>query len=175
MHEQGSGAAAITGLAVRRALVAGHEVDTDRARLDVPRVHRWLSTDAYWAMGRPLELMERAIAGSLSFGAYGPDGAQSAYARVITDGATFAWLCDVYVDRGARGIGLGSALVGAILAALEPYGLKRTMLVTADAHEVYARHGFEVAAHPEQLMARMRDETPPPAPHHDASRPGADA
>src|SRR6266498_997576 len=71
-------------------------------------VHRWLSTDAYWALGRPRETTERAVAASLNYGVFRTaDGAQVGYARAITDGATFAWLCDVYIDRGERGAGLG--------------------------------------------------------------------
>ncbi|GAB3948097.1 hypothetical protein GCM10027614_44520 [Micromonospora vulcania] len=82
----------------------GHLLSTDPARFDLDRVHHWLSTDAYWALGRDRETVVRAFAGSLPFGVYRPeDGRQVAVARAVTDGATFAWLCDVYVDRSARG------------------------------------------------------------------------
>ncbi|MGW6576851.1 GNAT family N-acetyltransferase [Streptomyces sp. NPDC054945] len=132
----------------------GYEISTDAARLDVGLVHRWLSEDAYWALGRSRQKQEDAIAGSVNFGLYDQaSGAQLAYARVVTDRATFAWLCDVYVDRGARGKGLGGALVDAVCAHLEPYGLRRVLLATADAHGVYARYGFEPLATPEKWMA----------------------
>ncbi|MFG2978152.1 GNAT family N-acetyltransferase [Streptomyces sp. NPDC048331] len=132
----------------------GYEISTDAARLDVGLVHRWLSEDAYWALGRSRRKQEDAIAGSLNFGLYDQaSGAQLAYARVVTDRATFAWLCDVYVDPGARGKGLGGALVDAVRAHLEPYGLRRVLLATADAHGVYARYGFEPLATPEKWMA----------------------
>ncbi|MEV7556836.1 GNAT family N-acetyltransferase [Streptomyces sp. NPDC089795] len=132
----------------------GYEISTDAARLDVGLVHRWLSEDAYWALGRSRQKQEDAIAGSLNFGLYDQaSGAQLAYARVVTDRATFAWLCDVYVDPGARGKGLGGALVDAVRAHLEPYGLRRVLLATADAHGVYARYGFEPLATPEKWMA----------------------
>ena len=85
-------------------------VDTDHGRLDLERVHRWLSTDAYWALGRSRDFVERAAAASVNFGVYGPDGAQVGYARVVTDGVAFGWLCDVYVAREVRGRGLGVAL-----------------------------------------------------------------
>ncbi|MCM9079211.1 MULTISPECIES: GNAT family N-acetyltransferase [Streptomyces] len=132
----------------------GYEISTDAARLDVGLVHRWLSEDAYWALGRSLRKQEDAIAGSLNFGLYDrASGAQLAYARVVTDRATFAWLCDVYVDRGVRGKGLGGALVDAVCAHLEPYGLRRVLLATADAHDVYARAGFAPLATPGKWMA----------------------
>jgi GNAT superfamily N-acetyltransferase len=131
-----------------------YEISADPARLDVARVHRWLSTDAYWALGRPLAKQEAAIAGSLNFGAYDTaTGGQHAYARVVTDLATFAWLCDVYVDPDARGRGLGTALVAAARDHLAPYGLRRILLATNDAHGVYARLGFEPLGEPRKWMA----------------------
>jgi GNAT superfamily N-acetyltransferase len=129
------------------------EISTDPARLDIPRIHRWLSTDAYWARGRPLATQEAAMAGSLNFGAYDPaTGEQHAYARVVTDLATFAWLCDVYVDPAARGKGLGTALVAAVRDHLAPHGLRRILLATADAHGVYAKLGFTPLADPAKWM-----------------------
>ena len=110
-------------------LAEGYEISTDPDRIDAGRVHHWLSTDAYWAMGRLREKQDRAIAGSLNFGVYAVEsGDQVAYARVITDLASFAWLCDVYVDRSVRGEGIGTALVGAVREHLRPYGLKRVLL-----------------------------------------------
>ncbi|MFJ5262862.1 GNAT family N-acetyltransferase [Streptomyces sp. NPDC088387] len=134
-------------------LAEGYEISTDRDRVDAGRVHHWLSTDAYWAIGRPRETQDRAIAGSLNFGVYNTaTGDQVAYARVVTDGATFAWLCDVYVDPGVRGKGIGTALVAAVREELRPYGVRRVLLATHDAHEVYERVGFEALAKPEQWM-----------------------
>ncbi|MEU7553910.1 GNAT family N-acetyltransferase [Streptomyces sp. NPDC044571] len=132
----------------------GWEISADPDRLDAALVHRWLSQDAYWALGRTREKQDQAIAGSLNFGAYDAvSGAQLGYARVVTDRATFAWLCDVYVDPGSRGKGLGGALVDAVCAHLAPYGLRRVLLATADAHAVYARAGFEPLATPGKWMA----------------------
>ncbi|MFE2730299.1 GNAT family N-acetyltransferase [Streptomyces sp. NPDC059349] len=135
------------------ALPDGYEISTDAARLDAARVHQWLSTDAYWAMGRAREHQDRAIAGSLNFGVYdAASGEQVAYARVVTDHATFAWLCDVYVDRAVRGKNVGTALVAAVRGHLEPLGLRRIMLATRDAHGVYDKVGFAVLAEPENWM-----------------------
>lgn len=131
----------------------GYEISTGRDRLDRTLIHRWLSEDSYWALGRSREKQDAAIDGSLNFGVYdGVSGAQVAYARVVTDRATFAWLCDVYVDRGVRGKGLGTALAGAVRDHLAPYGLRRLMLATGDAHGVYAKVGFEPLASSEKWM-----------------------
>lgn len=135
-------------------LADGYEISTDVRRVDAERVHRWLSTDAYWAMGRAREKQDRAIEGSLNFGVYeAVSGEQVAYARVITDRATFAWLCDVYVDPSVRGKGIGTALVGAVREHLRPYGLRRMLLATQDAHGVYEKLGFTVLENPDQWMA----------------------
>lgn len=135
-------------------LPEGYEISTDPDRLDVDRLHRWLSTDAYWAMNRSREKQDQAIAGSLNFGVYDTvSGEQVAYARIITDRATFAWLCDVYVDRSVRGKNIGTAMVGAVRDHLEPYGLRRILLATRDAHGVYAKLGFEPLVQPDIWMA----------------------
>ncbi|MDX3518637.1 GNAT family N-acetyltransferase [Streptomyces scabiei] len=140
------------------ALPGGYEMSDDPARLDVARVHHWLSTDAYWALGRPREKLESAIRGSLNFGVYAEgSGEQVAYARVVTDRATFAWLCDVYVDRSVRGKGLGTAMVAAVRDHLGPYGLRRVLLATHDAHGVYAKLGFQPLAEPDRWMALVSE------------------
>ncbi|MER0444648.1 GNAT family N-acetyltransferase [Streptomyces sp. Edi4] len=131
-----------------------YAISSDPARLEPARIHHWLSTDAYWALGRTREKQDAAIAGSLNFGAYDAgSGAQVAYARVVTDRATFAWLCDVYVDPAVRGKGLGTALVAAARDHLEPYGLRRILLATADAHGVYEKLGFRPLENPAKWMA----------------------
>lgn len=119
----------------------GYELSADPDRIDLPLVHRWLSTDAYWALGRPLERLRAAFAGSEVFGIYRA-GAQVAVARVVTDGAIFAYLCDVYVDPAHRGLGLGGWLVGSLRELYAARGLSRFLLATKDAHTVYAPHGF---------------------------------
>ncbi|MZF89085.1 GNAT family N-acetyltransferase [Streptomyces sp. SID5643] len=136
------------------SLPEGYEISTDPARVDRERVHHWLSTDAYWALGRPREKQDRAIEGSLNFGVYDTvSGKQVAYARVITDRATFGWLCDVYVDPSVRGKGVGGALVAAVRDELRSYGVRRALLATHDAHEVYARYGFAALERPGDWMA----------------------
>lgn len=80
----------------------GFVVSDDKARLDLDLIHRYLAEESYWAAGRSRAIVERTIAGSLCVGAYGPDGAQLGFARVITDRALFAWMADVFVLPGAR-------------------------------------------------------------------------
>lgn len=130
----------------------GYEISTDPARLDIGLVHHWLSTDAFWALGRTRDIVERSIEASVNFGVYDADGAQAGYARVVTDLTTFAWLCDVYVDPAHRGRGLGTWLTTAVRDHLAPYRLKRLLLTTADAHGVYAKAGFVPFPEPQHLM-----------------------
>ncbi|MEV6172076.1 GNAT family N-acetyltransferase [Streptomyces sp. NPDC051954] len=139
----------------------GYEISTDPGRVDAERVHRWLSEDAYWALGRSREKQDRAMEGSLNFGVYEVvSGEQVAYARVITDQATFAWLCDVYVDPSVRGKGFGTALVAAVREHLRPYGLRRILLATYDAHDVYAKLGFAPLERPDHWMALVSSDLP---------------
>lgn len=135
-----------------------YTIDTDLERIDLGLVHGWLSTDAYWAIGRPRETVERAARGSVNFGAFADDGQLVGYARVVTDEATFAWLCDVYVVPAHRGTGVGSLLVQAVVDRVAPLGLRRVMLATLDAHGVYERFGFAVDPHPERLMSLQAPE-----------------
>jgi GNAT superfamily N-acetyltransferase len=122
--------------------VNGYAISTDRDRLDVDYVHAFLTT-SYWSPGVRRDVVERAIAGSLCFGLYAPDGAQAGFARVVTDRATFGYLADVFVGEEHRGGGLGVWLVQTVLEHPELTGLRRWILATADAHELYARFGFE--------------------------------
>ena len=131
------------------------QFSSDPTRIDVDRVHRWLSEESYWARGRSREAHEAAMAGSRNYGIYGADlGEQLGYARAITDGVTFAWIADVFVDPEARGRGVGTRMMEGILAELEPLGLKRTALFTEDAHGLYERFGFRHLADPQSWMLR---------------------
>lgn len=139
-----TGAAPAAPLA-RRA--DGLEISLDRERVDVDRVHCWLSDESYWAAGRTRDVVERSIAGSLVAGVYaGPqaDAELVAFARVVTDDATFAWICDVFVGAPWRGRGIGAWLTEVLVTELmEVRGITRLLLATRDAHAVYAKSGFE--------------------------------
>ncbi|MBZ4488505.1 GNAT family N-acetyltransferase [Microbacterium sp. cx-55] len=127
----------------------------DPADLDRDLVHRWLSEQAYWALGRPREMQDAAMDASRNYGVRRRDtGAQVAFARIVTDNATFAWLCDVFVDPAVRGNGVGKMLVRGALADIEPLHLRRTLLATADAHGLYAANGFTALAAPDRMMER---------------------
>lgn len=132
------------------------EISTDPARLDVDLVHRFLSEEAYWAIGRPRALTERAIAHSLCFGAYADDGGQVAFARVVTDHALFAYLADVFVLPTVRGQGIGKQLVGAIMAHEDVRAVRRVLLATDDAHGLYAQFGFTPLVDAEAWMGIRR-------------------
>ena len=127
------------------------EVSTDPNQISADFVHDWLSTESYWAENIPREVVDRALKHSLCFGLY--DGArQIGLARVITDRATYAYLCDVFVHEVYRGQGLGQWLIECVLADPDLQGLRRFMLSTVSGHKLYERLGFSFAAKPENLM-----------------------
>jgi GNAT superfamily N-acetyltransferase len=130
----------------------GFTIDTDKARLQLETIHRFLS-ESYWAKGVPLDVLRRAIEGSLCFGVY--DGnEQIGFARVISDYATFAYLADVFVQESHRGCGLAGRLMNAVVSHPQLQGLRRWMLATRDAHGLYAKFGFSPIAAPERFMER---------------------
>ena len=129
------------------------EISSEPARLDMDVVHGYLSEQSTWAVGMPRALLERAVANSLCFGGY-LDGRQIAFARVVSDRATFANLVDVFVLPAYRGHGYSKALMAAVLAHPELQGLRRFMLATADAHGLYAQFGFTPPLRPASLMER---------------------
>ena len=136
--------------------LGAHHISTDRARLDLDAIHSYLSERSYWARGRTYEQITRAIDNSLPFGLYhGTE--QVGFARIVSDWATFAWLADVYVLPEHRGIGLGKALVEAVVEHPDVHGLPRLMLATADAHGLYERYGFTQLEGVERFMAIESD------------------
>ena len=136
---------------------------TDPEKVDRARVHGWLTELSYWAKGRDRSVTDTAFDGSRLFGLYDTDtGEQAAFCRVVTDGATFAWLADVFVDPERRGEGLGQRLVAEVLGVLEPLRLRRVLLATADAHGLYAQHGFGALPDPERWMVRPGTPVAPP-------------
>jgi GNAT superfamily N-acetyltransferase len=125
-------------------------VTTDRSRLDLDVIHGFLTT-SYWARGIPRETVVRSMEHSLCFGAFDGDR-QVGFARVISDRATFAYVCDVFALESHRGRGVGKSLMAAIMAHPELQGLRRWMLSTRDAHGLYRQFGFGTPGHPERLM-----------------------
>jgi GNAT superfamily N-acetyltransferase len=135
-----------------------YSISTDPARLDRELIHRFLSEDSYWAKGVTREVVDRSIENSMPFGVYLGDE-QVAFARVITDRATFAWVADVFVVSGHRGNGLGKRLMEEVLAHPDLQVMRRWLLGTADAHDLYRRFGFREIQAPGRFMAREADET----------------
>jgi GNAT superfamily N-acetyltransferase len=129
------------------------QISTDRSELDVPLIYRFLSEQSTWAVGISRAVVDRAIENSLCFGGY-VDGRQVAFARVITDYATFGNLVDVFVIPEFRGRGYSKEIMQAVMAHPSLKGLRRFMLATGDAHGLYAQFGFAPPQRPETLMER---------------------
>jgi GNAT superfamily N-acetyltransferase len=128
----------------------GYEIRTDG--LDVDVIHRWLSTEAYWALGRSREVVVESMRHCECYGVFTPAGELVGFARALTDHSTFAWIADVFVDTAHRGRGLGTWLVGRISEELRRTGVPRQVLATMDAHGVYTKVGFAPVRYPERWM-----------------------
>ncbi|WP_172203355.1 GNAT family N-acetyltransferase [Niveibacterium sp. COAC-50] len=128
-------------------------ISTVVAEFDLDAVYRFLSQEAYWSKGLPRAVFDRAVANSLCFGGFLGE-AQIAFGRMITDRATFAYLADVFVLPPHRGQGYSKQLMDAVVAHPDLQGLRRIVLVTGDAHGLYARYGFTALAAPDRYMER---------------------
>jgi GNAT superfamily N-acetyltransferase len=128
-------------------------VSTDAALFDVPLIHDFLANRSYWAAGRRLDVVRRAVENSLCFGLY-EGNRQAGFARLVTDRATFAWLCDVFVLEPYRGRGLAKWVLGH--PALQ--GLRRVLLGTRDTQGLYEHFGFEPLADPTHFMEVFRPD-----------------
>ena len=138
-----------------------YQINTNPAWLDLDVIHAFLSEHSYWARGIPRDVVARSIANSLCFGVYSvenkasnPSRRQVGFARVTTDRATFAYLGDVFILSEHRGRGLSKRLMEAVLSHPDLQGLRRWMLATADAHELYRKFGFGLLSQPERFMQR---------------------
>lgn len=134
----------------------GFTVSTDLSRLPRGLVHRWLSEQSYWTPGIPRPVLDVALDNSVCFGLYDSDGGLAGFARLVTDRATYAYLCDVFVAPEHRGRGLGTFLVQCAADHPALQGLRAWTLATRDAHGLYRRFGFAPLAHPENRMLRGR-------------------
>lgn len=129
-------------------------ISTDPARLDLDAICDLL-TRAYWASGRPRERTERAVANSLVFGLFDGDK-QIGLARVVTDYAVFAYLCDVFIHEDYRAHGLGKWLIETVMNHPDLQGLRRWTLATRDAHGLYRQFGWDTMQNPEKWMEILR-------------------
>ena len=130
-----------------------YTISTDNKRLDIGGIHDFVSNQSYWAQGRPIETVQRALDNSLNFGLY-KNNQLIGFARVVTDYATFAWIADVFVLSEHRGQGLSKWIMEVILSHPELQGFRRWVLATKDAHSLYARFGFIPLHRPERWMER---------------------
>jgi len=126
-------------------------ITTDKEKLDVPFIHHFLSKEAYWSKDIPLDTVQRSIQNSLNFGVYHHDK-QVGYARIISDYATVAYLGDVFIIPDHRGKGLSKWLVEQVMAHPDLRGLRRWILLTRDAHELYRQYGWQSIASPDKWM-----------------------
>ncbi len=140
------------------SLPDGYAISDAPERLDIGAIHRFISEDSYWARGRDRATVERALANSLCFGLYAPDGSQAGFARLVTDRTTAAHLSDVYVLPAHRGRGLGKALMAAVLGHPDVQTIARWTLSTDDAHGLYAGFGF--GPHPDLRTQMWRTRRP---------------
>jgi len=130
----------------------GYLLGTDPARLDLDAIYRYLSEASYWAERIPREVFERAVANSICFGLYAPEGVQAGFARIISDQATVAYLGDVFVLEPHRGRGLSKWMMDCIISHPDLQGLRRWILLTRDAHGLYQQFGFTPLAKPDRWM-----------------------
>ena len=133
-------------------------ISTDKLKLQIDVIHRYLTEEAYWTSGRTQEMTEKTIDHSLCFGVY--DGTiQVGFARVVTDYTIFAYLCDVFILEDYQRQGLGKWLTETILDVLDDEGVRWTMLATRDAHELYEDYGgFQKLYLPEKWMGRVNPQ-----------------
>jgi GNAT superfamily N-acetyltransferase len=136
----------------------GFLISTDKTRLDISGIHKYLSEESYWAKNIPLHKVERFIQHSFCFGMY-KNGEQAGFARLVTDYTTFAYLADVFISHKFRGMGLSKWLMQFITTNPEVQGLRRWMLVTRDAHGLYTQFDFKAPDKPESIMQRRDIES----------------
>ena len=131
-------------------------ISTNKSRLDVSVIHDYLSRESYWASGRSLEIVRKTIVHSLCFGVY-REQKQVGFARVVTDFATFAWLCDVFILEGHHRLGLGKWLVECVTSYTAVQNINLWLLATKDAHNLYRRcGGFAGIEQSERWMIREK-------------------
>jgi len=136
-------------------LKKGYGISTDKTLLDFAAIYLYLSEESYWAAGIPADRLKNAINNSICFGIY-KEKEQAGFARVVTDQATFAYICDVFILPGHRGLGLSKWLMQTIVEHPDLQGLRRWSLATADAHGLYSQFGFTPLSKPQNWMEKFK-------------------
>ena len=142
----------------------GYRIDHAPTGADLDVIHAFL-VKSYWSPGIARETMERGIRGSLPFVLRDPAGALAGFARVVTDTASFGYICDLFVLPQHRGKGLSKFLTEHILTHPELHGMRRWMLATDDAHGLYRQFGFTPLAKPDVYMEKRRAPSAGAPPH----------
>ena len=136
--------------------LGGVTFSDEAARFDGDTAHHWIAGESYWAAGIPRDVFDKSLAHSLVAGAYETGSGMIAMARVVTDRATFGWICDVFVDKAHRGRGLGKAMMIYLKAHPDLQGFRRLHLATRDAHGLYRQFGFSELSGADRWM-EIRD------------------
>jgi GNAT superfamily N-acetyltransferase len=132
-----------------------YSISTDKSKLDVGMIHHFLYTTAHWAIGRPMSIVRKSIENSLCFGLFDADQ-QIGFARIVTDGSTVGWICDMFILPSHRGKGLGKWLVECMMEHPDVKGLRRILLNTRDAHNLYKKYaGFRPLLAPESWLEKF--------------------
>jgi N-acetylglutamate synthase-like GNAT family acetyltransferase len=132
-------------------LISGYKISSETSDMDVSVIHDFISK-SYWAENILLVTMETAIQNSLCFGVFTDSGNQVAFARMVTDSATFAYLADVFVLEEHRGKGISKWIMENIIRHPNLQGIRRMVLATSDAHGLYEGFGFKALNSPESFM-----------------------
>jgi len=140
-----------------RRFLDEYEISTDPDRLDLDVIHNFLAVESYWSPGIPRSIVERAVQNSLCFGIY-LGGAQVGFGRIVTDKATFALLADLFILKPHRGKGLSKWLMSSIIGHEDLQGLRRLLLLTSDAHDLYRQFGFGELGNPWRFMEVLRQD-----------------
>ncbi len=140
-----------------------YTITTDKSRLDLGMIHHFLYTTAHWAVGRPMSIVKKSIENSLCFGVFDVES-QVGFARMVTDGATVGWICDMFILPAYRGKGLGRWLVECMMEYPDVQGLRRILLNTRDAHDLYIKYAnFRPLLAPESWLERFNESPLRPA------------
>jgi GNAT superfamily N-acetyltransferase len=132
-------------------------INNDKSKLDLGMIHHFLYTSAHWAVGRPMNMVRKSVENSLCFGLF--DGEkQVGFARIVSDFATVGWICDMFILPTNRGKGLGSWLLTCMMEHPDIRGLRRILLNTRDAHDLYKKYaGFRTLLSPESWLERFNE------------------
>jgi len=129
-----------------------YSISSEKDKLNVEWIHKYLTNTAYWSKGRSKEAVVKTIENSLCIGVYTENNIQVGFARVVTDYAVFAWVMDVFVDKTHRGKGIGKMIVDHIVNHTELKKVQGIGLKTKDAHMLYNQYGFKTIEDPEVWM-----------------------